>query len=195
VKLRASPASGRDVPGAGLPPDHRARSLNPGRHSKNGGRFSYPGPKAPAWPIGLTSGSPALRIEKPGGSAGFFVDRIAPSFNGRTAASGAAYRGSNPWGATSPRIWPSCCAMRVTRWMPVCYKQPPSLVALHLPWLPSILNSSAIQCWKGQPRSAAALLYMNCAQHESDANSLPNAIPPSRSRRSVGAPRRSGASH
>ena len=23
----------------------------------------------------------------------------APSFNGRTAASGAAYRGSNPWGA------------------------------------------------------------------------------------------------
>ena len=25
---------------------------------------------------------------------------IAPSFNGRTAASGAAYRGSNPWGAT-----------------------------------------------------------------------------------------------
>jgi hypothetical protein len=26
---------------------------------------------------------------------------IAPSFNGRTAASGAAYRGSNPWGATN----------------------------------------------------------------------------------------------
>src|ERR1035437_8940786 len=25
---------------------------------------------------------------------------VAPSFNGRTAASGAAYRGSNPWGAT-----------------------------------------------------------------------------------------------
>ena len=24
---------------------------------------------------------------------------VAPSFNGRTAASGAAYRGSNPWGA------------------------------------------------------------------------------------------------
>src|SRR5580692_2741582 len=31
----------------------------------------------------------------------FCVCRIAPSFNGRTAASGAAYRGSNPWGATS----------------------------------------------------------------------------------------------
>ena len=24
---------------------------------------------------------------------------VAPSFNGRTAASGAAYRGSTPWGA------------------------------------------------------------------------------------------------
>jgi hypothetical protein len=29
------------------------------------------------------------------------ICRIAPSFNGRTAASGAAYRGSNPWGATT----------------------------------------------------------------------------------------------
>jgi hypothetical protein len=26
---------------------------------------------------------------------------VAPSFNGRTAASGAAYRGSNPWGAAT----------------------------------------------------------------------------------------------
>ncbi|MCU1256575.1 MAG: hypothetical protein JWM83_2874 [Candidatus Angelobacter sp.] len=26
---------------------------------------------------------------------------LAPSFNGRTAASGAAYRGSNPWGAAN----------------------------------------------------------------------------------------------
>ena len=39
-------------------------------------------------------------MEEPGGSAGFLFYRIAPSFNGRTAASGAAYRGSNPWGAT-----------------------------------------------------------------------------------------------
>ena len=29
---------------------------------------------------------------------------VAPSFNGRTAASGAAYRGSNPWGATKNPI-------------------------------------------------------------------------------------------
>src|ERR1039458_2913633 len=28
---------------------------------------------------------------------------VAPSFNGRTAASGAAYRGSNPWGATKSK--------------------------------------------------------------------------------------------
>jgi hypothetical protein len=28
----------------------------------------------------------------------------APSFNGRTAASGAAYRGSNPWGAAKIQI-------------------------------------------------------------------------------------------
>jgi hypothetical protein len=35
-------------------------------------------------------------------------DLVAPSFNGRTAASGAAYRGSNPWGAannTLPRTF------------------------------------------------------------------------------------------
>ena len=29
---------------------------------------------------------------------------VAPSFNGRTAASGAAYRGSNPWGAANTLI-------------------------------------------------------------------------------------------
>src|SRR4051812_1091854 len=27
--------------------------------------------------------------------------RVAPSFNGRTADSGSAYRGSNPWGAAN----------------------------------------------------------------------------------------------
>jgi hypothetical protein len=26
---------------------------------------------------------------------------VAPSFNGRTADSGSAYRGSNPWGAAN----------------------------------------------------------------------------------------------
>jgi hypothetical protein len=60
---------------------------------------------AAAWPsirsahqrsrlVGLTRVGPALNIVKS-------ACRIAPSFNGRTAASGAAYRGSNPWGATS----------------------------------------------------------------------------------------------
>jgi hypothetical protein len=78
----------------------RSRGLNLVVTPKMAAAFRIQGQKAPAWPIGLTSGSPALKIEKPGGSAGFFVDRIAPSFNGRTAASGAAYRGSNPWGAT-----------------------------------------------------------------------------------------------
>jgi hypothetical protein len=34
-------------------------------------------------------------------TAGLFLSRHCPSFNGRTAASGAAYRGSNPWGATN----------------------------------------------------------------------------------------------
>ena len=29
---------------------------------------------------------------------------VAPSFNGRTAASGAAYRGSNPWGAANQKL-------------------------------------------------------------------------------------------
>ena len=32
---------------------------------------------------------------------------VAPSFNGRTAASGAAYRGSNPWGAANTRTFPT----------------------------------------------------------------------------------------
>ena len=31
---------------------------------------------------------------------------VAPSFNGRTAASGAAYRGSNPWGAATNQFFP-----------------------------------------------------------------------------------------
>jgi membrane protease YdiL (CAAX protease family) len=34
---------------------------------------------------------------------------VAPSFNGRTAASGAAYRGSNPWGAA--KIFPFCALL------------------------------------------------------------------------------------
>jgi hypothetical protein len=29
----------------------------------------------------------------------------APSFNGRTADSGSAYRGSNPWGATKSQMY------------------------------------------------------------------------------------------
>ena len=43
---------------------------------------------------------------------------VAPSFNGRTAASGAAYRGSNPWGAantlfhTSLKLPPSELAIK-----------------------------------------------------------------------------------
>src|ERR1700760_1666187 len=32
--------------------------------------------------------------------------RTAPSFNGRTADSGSAYRGSNPWGATKTSTSP-----------------------------------------------------------------------------------------
>jgi hypothetical protein len=28
---------------------------------------------------------------------------VAPSFNGRTPASGAGYRGSNPWGAAKSK--------------------------------------------------------------------------------------------
>jgi hypothetical protein len=39
-------------------------------------------------------------------------NRTAPSFNGRTPASGAGYRGSNPWGAAS-RI-PSCNPLQNT---------------------------------------------------------------------------------
>ncbi len=41
---------------------------------------------------------------------GKFILLVAPSFNGRTAASGAAYRGSNPWGAANdalPRTFPN----------------------------------------------------------------------------------------
>src|ERR1039458_10145879 len=37
---------------------------------------------------GTASGSPRIAL-------------VAPSFNGRTADSGSAYRGSNPWGAAS----------------------------------------------------------------------------------------------
>src|SRR5438552_11414594 len=32
----------------------------------------------------------------------FWRQPAAPSFNGRTADSGSAYRGSNPWGAANP---------------------------------------------------------------------------------------------
>jgi hypothetical protein len=38
---------------------------------------------------------------------------VAPSFNGRTAASGAAYRGSNPWGAAIVQLWRVIVRLRV----------------------------------------------------------------------------------
>src|SRR5271166_2028628 len=44
----------------------------------------------------------------------------APSFNGRTADSGSAYRGSNPWGAAkfSPLAVPRCARDFGTRLFP-----------------------------------------------------------------------------
>jgi hypothetical protein len=87
-------------PQTGLPPRHWASTLNLVVIPKMAASFRIPGQKPLQVPLGLTSASPALKMGKPGGSAGL-VYRIAPSFNGRTAASGAAYRGSNPWGATN----------------------------------------------------------------------------------------------
>src|SRR3984957_12266366 len=40
---------------------------------------------------------------------------VSPSFNGRTAASGAAYRGSNPWGAANSKSTTLMFARAATR--------------------------------------------------------------------------------
>jgi hypothetical protein len=60
--------------------------------------------------VALTGVLCAFTIGRLGARPVFFCRGIAPSFNGRTAASGAAYRGSNPWGATNvafPRPFPN----------------------------------------------------------------------------------------
>src|SRR5260370_7401020 len=47
----------------------------------------------------LTSRHEAHRIREADGNYAPLQPLAAPSFNGRTADSGSAYRGSNPWGA------------------------------------------------------------------------------------------------
>src|SRR5260370_40746620 len=68
--------------------------------------LSIPPLAAATNPLQLTSTRNPNRI---GMAASFGSNRTAaPSFNGRTPASGAGYRGSNPWGAanlTHPLIW------------------------------------------------------------------------------------------
>jgi hypothetical protein len=54
--------------------------------------------------VALTGVLCAFTIKRLGAPPVFFCRGIAPSFNGRTAASGAAYRGSNPWGATTSAL-------------------------------------------------------------------------------------------
>ena len=74
-----------------------------------GGQLSHPGPEAVtgaqgrvgAGRVALTRVGPGSYYRKAGRICRLLICRIAPSFNGRTAASGAAYRGSNPWGATT----------------------------------------------------------------------------------------------
>src|ERR1700756_63789 len=46
------------------------------------------------------SSGPSVRLSQHGCKMARFA-LVAPSFNGRTADSGSAYRGSNPWGAAS----------------------------------------------------------------------------------------------
>lgn len=53
-----------------------------------------------------------MRFPKRADGAGF-----APSFNGRTADSGSAYRGSNPWGAANLHTF---AGPRSRRTKPVC---------------------------------------------------------------------------
>src|SRR5437868_14820955 len=50
------------------------------------------------WPFVLTAVNAAHKIKA---AERFRSIKIAPSFNGRTADSGSAYRGSNPWGAAN----------------------------------------------------------------------------------------------
>src|SRR5438445_12689921 len=50
------------------------------------------------WPFVLTAVHAAHKIKA---AERFCSLKIAPSFNGRTADSGSAYRGSNPWGAAN----------------------------------------------------------------------------------------------
>jgi hypothetical protein len=54
---------------------------------------------------GLAHSSPALAVAAPTRPQAFsIVSLVAPSFNGRTADSGSAYRGSNPWGAATVEL-------------------------------------------------------------------------------------------
>ncbi len=53
--------------------------------------------------VGPWHTAPAVARARIGGARSQSA-KLAPSFNGRTAASGAAYRGSNPWGATNVAI-------------------------------------------------------------------------------------------
>ena len=77
-----------------------SRLPQPALHTGCRSRSRCRGEDQPAL-VTLTGAGPSFNIERPGKSTGFCICRIAPSFNGRTAASGAAYRGSNPWGATN----------------------------------------------------------------------------------------------
>jgi hypothetical protein len=48
-----------------------------------------------------------------------FLEETAPSFNGRTADSGSAYRGSNPWGAAKMQF---PVLLRALSFDPICMR-------------------------------------------------------------------------
>src|SRR6202007_1744139 len=59
---------------------------------------------------------------------------VAPSFNGRTADSGSAYRGSNPWGAAKSQA--------------VFMQVPRSWVAMGRGGVPLSINNGLVAWWK-----------------------------------------------
>jgi hypothetical protein len=74
-----------------------------------------------------------------------FVSLVAPSFNGRTPASGAGYRGSNPWGAANLIFSSGHCFQHVEQRTVECSKSQIQMSTL-------LLVDKRIKCdmWKGQ---------------------------------------------